>query len=170
MKPYHALLLICTALILYACQQTPTPTNVVSPTSSHTLVITPTPTPTFLTYTVQPEETIFSIAERFGLRAETILWANQTQLHDNPHRLKAGMVLRIPPVDGCFYIWQSGDTLEQVAQTYGVNIEDIVNWAANGLDPQNPAASLAPGKELFIPGGRPPFGQVTFPTPATPQP
>ncbi len=130
----------------------------------------PTPHPTFLTYTVQPEETIFSIAERFGLRAETILWANQAQLHDNPHRLKAGMVLRIPPVDGCFYIWRSGDTLEQVAQTYGVNAEVIVNWAANGLDPQNPAASLAPGKELFIPGGRPPFGQATFPTPATPQP
>ena len=131
---------------------------------------TPTPNPTFLTYTVQPEETIFSIAERFGLRAETILWANQAQLHDNPHRLKAGMVLRIPPVDGYFYIWQSGDTLEQIAQTYGINAEDIVNWAANDLDPQNPDASLVPGKELFIPGGQPPFGQATLPTPATPQP
>ncbi|MGB9898513.1 LysM peptidoglycan-binding domain-containing protein, partial [Thermanaerothrix sp.] len=82
MKPY-IILFICTVLILYACQQTPTPTNVVSPTSLHTFAITPTPTPTFLTYTVQPEDTIFSIAERFGLHAETILWANQAQLHDN---------------------------------------------------------------------------------------
>lgn len=154
--------------LLTACIPNPIPPT---PTLTPSAVSpTPTPTPVFITYTVQPEETIFSIAERFGLHAETILWANQAQLHDNPHRLRAGMVLRIPPVDGCFHIWQSGDTLEQVAKAYGVNAEDIVNWATNGLDPQNPYTSLAPGKELFIPGGRPPFSQAAFPTPATPQP
>jgi len=154
--------------LLTACIPNPIPPT---PTLTPSAVSpTPTPTPAFITYTVRPEETIFSIAERFGLHAETILWANQAQLHDNPHRLRAGMVLRIPPVDGCFHIWQSGDTLEQVAKAYGVNAEDIVNWATNGLDPQNPYTSLAPGKELFIPGGRPPFSQAAFPTPATPQP
>ena len=46
-------------------------------------------------YTVQQGDSIFSIADDFGLKAETILWGNFDLLKDNPHLLKTGQELNI---------------------------------------------------------------------------
>ncbi len=54
---------------------------------------------------------MLSIAEQFKLKSETLLYVN-TQLEDNPHNLKPGMELTIPPVDGLYYTWKEGDTFE----------------------------------------------------------
>jgi LysM repeat protein len=39
------------------------------------------------TYTVQDGDTVFGIAEKFGLQPQTILWGNYNVLLDDPHSL-----------------------------------------------------------------------------------
>lgn len=111
-----------------------------------------------ITYTVQAGDTLFGIAEKFGLRPETMLWSNQFVLGDNPHNLHPGQVLNILPVDGAYHRWSSGDSLNAVASFYGVVPEDIINFPGNKLDPEtlgdwaNP--NIPPGTWLVIPGGQ----------------
>jgi hypothetical protein len=68
-----------------------------------------------------------------------------------------GIVLNILPVDGAYRRWKAGEDLNEVAKTYGVSTEAIINWPGNHLDPQtlgdysNP--NIEPGTMLVIPGG-----------------
>ncbi len=108
------------------------------------------------TYEVQRGDTLFGIAEKFGLRPETILWGNFDILQDNPHSLRPGQTLNILPVDGTYYIWNAGDNLQKVADFFGVDVRAILDWPGNQLEPdlelENPA--IEPGTGLVIPGGR----------------
>lgn len=109
-------------------------------------------------YTVLEGDTIFGIAEKFGLKPETVLWGNYYVLLDNPHSLRPGQELNILPVDGTYHEWQQGEGLNGVARYYGVTPEDIINYPANGLDAAtvgdyaNP--NIQPGAWLVVPGGR----------------
>ena len=109
-------------------------------------------------YTVLQGDTIFGIAEKFGLKPETVLWGNYYVLLDDPHALQPGQVLNILPVDGTYHEWQQGEGLNGIATYYGVKPEDIINYPANHLDPAtigdftNP--NIEPGTWLVIPGGR----------------
>ncbi|MCS6908596.1 MAG: M23 family metallopeptidase [Anaerolineales bacterium] len=122
-------------------------------------------------YVVKPGDTLFGIAEKFRLRPETILWANQYTLGDNPHNLRPGQELNILPVDGTYYRWSAGDGLNRVAAFFGVKPEDIINFPGNGLDPNtigdyaNP--NIEPGTWLVIPGGRREF--VSWSAPEIPR-
>ena len=102
-----------------------------------------------ITYTVQPGDTVFGIAEKFGLTPYTVYWANTATLEDNPHRLNVGMVLNILPVDGVYHTVEAGETVDSVAEKYGVDPQVLYNeW--NELEPGQP---LVPGMHLTIPGG-----------------
>jgi hypothetical protein len=118
-------------------------------------------------YTVQAGDTVFDIAEKFGIQAETVLWGNYHILADDPHRLQAGQELTILPVDGTYYEWQPGDGLNGVARFFGVTPEAIINWQGNNLDPAAlgdlSAPNIEPGTWLVIPGGRREF--VTWSAP-----
>jgi murein DD-endopeptidase MepM/ murein hydrolase activator NlpD len=109
-------------------------------------------------YTVLDGDTIFGIAERFGLKPETILWGNYYVLLDNAHSLKPGQELSILPLNGTYHEWQQGEGLNSVAKYYGVTPEDIINYPANNLDAAtvgdyaNP--NIAPGTWLIVPNGR----------------
>lgn len=109
-------------------------------------------------YLVKEGDTITSIAEQFGLQPQTILWANQPVLGDNPHNLRPGQRLNILPVDGAYHRWVAGESLQAVANFYGVSVEAILSSPANQLDPVQFQASGDPGVEagtwLVIPGGR----------------
>lgn len=108
-------------------------------------------------YTVVEGDTVFGIAEKFGLKPETILWGNYYILLDDPHALQPDQELNILPVDGTYHEWQQGEGLNGIATYYGVKPEDIINYPANNLDPAtigdfaNP--NIAPGTWLVIPGG-----------------
>jgi hypothetical protein len=122
-------------------------------------------------YIVQAGDTLFGIAEKFGLKPETLLWGNQLVLGDNPHNLRPGQELNILPVDGTYYRWSAGDGLNGVSKFFGVNPEDIVNYPGNHLDPQtigdfaNP--NIPPGTWLIVPGGTREF--VTWSAPVIPR-
>lgn len=109
-------------------------------------------------YTVLEGDTVFGIAEKFGLKPETILWGNYYILLDNPHGLKPGQELSILPVNGTYHEWQQGEGLNGVAKYYGVTPEDIINYPANNLDQAsigdlaNP--NIPPGTWLIVPNGR----------------
>ncbi|MEW6568566.1 MAG: peptidoglycan DD-metalloendopeptidase family protein [Chloroflexota bacterium] len=103
-------------------------------------------------YTVQPGDSVFGIADRFGLKPESVLWGNYEVLQDDPHLLRPGHELNILPVDGTYYQWQAGDSLQAVADFFGVEPEAIADWPSNGLDPENPL--IQPGQWLVVPGGR----------------
>src|SRR5690349_24257735 len=109
-------------------------------------------------YTVVEGDTVFGIAEKFGLKPETILWGNYYVLLDDPHALKAGQVLNILPVDGTYHQWQQGEGLGGISTYYGVKPEDIINFPANKLDPSTLGdlahPNIAPGTWLVVPGGR----------------
>lgn len=110
-----------------------------------------------ITYTVQPGDNLFAIAEKFGLKPETVLWSNYYVLADNPHALTPGQELNILPVDGTYHKWSAGEGLNGVAEGYNVKPEDILDWPGNHLDRDtlgdlsNP--NIEPGTFLVVPGG-----------------
>ena len=73
------------------------------------------------TYIVQAGDTLFSIAERFGLQPETILWGNRYTLGEDPHTIYPGQTLNILPMDGVIHKWSAGEGLNGVAKFYQVH-------------------------------------------------
>jgi murein DD-endopeptidase MepM/ murein hydrolase activator NlpD/LysM repeat protein len=109
------------------------------------------------TYTVKAGDTLFSIANHFGLKPETVLWGNYEVLEDNPHLLKPDQVLNILPTDGIYYEWKEGDNLSNVAQTFKVNNQVVINYSGNNFDltqVDDAGSTIEPGQWLIIPGGQ----------------
>lgn len=110
------------------------------------------------TYTVQAGDTLFGLAEKFGLQPETILWSNQFVLGDNPHSLRPGQELNILPVDGAYHRWSAGDGLNGVSRFFGVDPTAIINFPANNLSPETigdwAAPNIPAGAWLVVPGGK----------------
>lgn len=100
-------------------------------------------------YTVQKGDSVLSIAQMFGLKSTSILWANGT-LADNPDFLRVGQKLNILPVDGVYHTVAKGETLDAIAAKYKVRPEDILGYGGNHL---TSASDLQVGQKLIIPGG-----------------
>jgi LysM repeat protein len=113
-------------------------------------------------YSVAPGDSVFGIAKSFNLHPETILWANYDQLNDSPDMLNPGMQLNVPPVDGVYYQWQEGDTLESVAAKFEATAQDILDWEGNNFDLTNP--QVAPDQYVMVPNGHREFRQWLVPT------
>ena len=109
-----------------------------------------------ITYEVKEGDTLFQIANQYGLEPETILWGNWEMLQDSVHALQPGQELNILPVDGTYYQWTEGDTLTGVANFFQVEPQAIVDWPGNNLDPsmdyEDP--DIEPGTWLVVPGGK----------------
>jgi LysM repeat protein len=110
----------------------------------------PTPTPGRLrptAHVVRSGESLLELADRFGLRPETVLWANNLP---DPDLLVVGQKLTIPPVDGLLYKVEAGESLAGISLRHGLDLLEVAQ--ANGLS--NPD-ELAAGVELVLPGARP---------------
>jgi LysM repeat protein len=149
----------------------PTTVPNITPSATPSGLITPTafsegPTGDGCTYTVQPDNTLFSIARNNNITLDQLRAANPEVVGD---LLQIGQVLNIP---GCgeglddagnpiapptstaavnssgqtIHVVQSGETLVRIARQYGVTVQDIVN--ANNLANPN---LLDVGQELIIP-------------------
>jgi murein DD-endopeptidase MepM/ murein hydrolase activator NlpD len=103
-------------------------------------------------YKVETGDTLYGIADKFGVSAEAILWSNYLALQDDPHSLQPGLTLRIPPLEGVLYTVQAPDTLTGIAKGLKADTEDIIFWPGNDIDPDKPA--ITPGQVLFVPNGR----------------
>ncbi len=103
-----------------------------------------------IVYRVTRGDAMLSIADEYKVKSETILYVNK-QLEDNPHNLKPGMELTIPPVDGLYYEWKDGDTFESVADKLDTTPDEIINFPGNKIDLTDP--KIEPGTLVMIPGG-----------------
>lgn len=110
-------------------------------------------------------DSMFAIAETYKLEPETILWANYDVLQDDPHSLKPGQVLKIPPANGIYYQWKENDTLDSVANEFRADTEDILSYPGNDIDLANP--NIKSGEWVMIPGGEREFVQWLVPTVAS---
>ncbi len=110
------------------------------------------------TYTVQDGDTVFGIAEKFGLQPQTVLWGNYNLLLDDPHSLKPGQELNILPVDGVYWEWLGGIPFGKWAEFYGVTAADVIEFPANNIDPNTVGdyanANIKTGTWLIIPDGK----------------
>jgi LysM repeat protein len=130
-------------------------------TSLHTNIPT-RPRAKAIDYSVATGDSVFGIAQSFNLQPETILWANYDQLNDSPDMLSPGMTLNVPPVDGVYYKWQEGDSVDSIASIFKAKAQDILAWEGNNFDLTNP--QVEPGQWIMIPNGHREFRQWLVPT------
>lgn len=112
-------------------------------------------------YIVQSGDNLSSIAKKFNISLETLLWANNLSYRSI---IKPGDKLMILPVSGVLHIVRKGDTLSQLAKIYKVEIEKIVK-----INQLSDASNIYIGDLLIIPGGKKPkvsqrYFQVPLPT------
>lgn len=137
--------------------------NIASPSSSQSIIvgenafqtsISQKPRDKVLTYTVAGGDTISTIAQKFGISADTIRWANDLT-NDS---LSVGDTLQILPVTGIGYKVQSGDTVYTIAKKFATEPQKIVDFPFN--DFANPETfSLVTGQMLVVPDGIKPSQQ-----------
>ncbi|MCC6614736.1 MAG: M23 family metallopeptidase [Anaerolineae bacterium] len=113
-------------------------------------VVPDRPRSELIEYEVVSGDTMFSIAERFGIKPESIGWSNARSIIGN---LRPGMVLTIPPVDGAVELIANDRTIADLAQGYAVDPYAIIDWESNGLYNATPDTVLVSGMRVFIPGG-----------------
>ena len=121
------------------------------------------PPPVYVVYTVQDGDTVDGLAAKYGISPSSIAWSNPGL--ENADVLVPGQYLRIPMSDGIVYDVQPGDTLSDIADRFGVDVQAIIDFPGNNLAS---ADSIAENQTIFIPGGTVP-APVATPTP-TPEP
>jgi LysM repeat protein len=102
-----------------------------------------------IVHIVQPGETLYSLARRYGVDVWTLASANGLV---NPNRIYVGQRLCIPThrPAGVVHVVQPGETLSGIALRYGVSMWALA--AANNLTNPN---HIYVGQYLSIPGGMP---------------
>ncbi len=103
-------------------------------------------------YVVESGDNLWTIAQRFNISLNSLLWAND--LNKNTV-LTIGKSLVIPPISGVIYHIKNGDTISNIAQTYKGKTSEIM--AFNGLSSEG---DIFIGDILIIPNG-------TMPAPST---
>ena len=93
----------------------------------------PSPSPQYITYVIQPGDTLSGIAQRFGTTVSTL-----TQLNgiSNPDKIYAGNTLRVPENGSTgggarYYTIQPGDTLSGIALKFGTTVSALARL--NGI-------------------------------------
>lgn len=107
-----------------------------------------------ITYTVNSGDNLYTIAEKFGLKPNTLIWANP-ELEEAPDLLYIGQQILILPLDGVYHTVAQGETLEKIAETYRVSVKEIVGCPYNGFEFE--PYRIVPGQKLIIPGRIKPF-------------
>jgi murein DD-endopeptidase MepM/ murein hydrolase activator NlpD len=107
-----------------------------------------------ITYSVQPGDTVQTIAATFGLQPESIMWANPA-IEDAPDLLQIGQKVFILPLDGVYHTVADGDTIATIAEKYQAEPDAIISCRYNNLDQQVPRLEV--GMRLIVPGGEKPY-------------
>ena len=130
----------------------PTPESAPEPTPEPTPQPTPEPQPAYIVYTVQPGDTVASIAKAFGVSTDYILW-NNGDLYEDPDLLLVGQNIQVPTVNGLVYNVKLGDTLSDIASFYQIDVQSILAFVPNRISSPD---TVIEGMMLVLPGAAPP--------------
>ena len=110
------------------------------------------PQPAFFTYTVQPGDTVSTIAAAFGIEPDYIMW-NNPEMGADPDLLLVGANVLVPSVNGLVYHVTLGDTLSDIASYYQIDVQNVVGFLPNDISSPD---AVTEGMMLVLPGGVPP--------------
>jgi murein DD-endopeptidase MepM/ murein hydrolase activator NlpD len=100
-------------------------------------------------YRVEEGDTVSSIAQKFGISIDTIVWENNLKSVDT---IKPKQILRILPITGVRYKVSRGETIYSIAKKLQVDAQNIIDYPFNTFT-DDEKFSLAAGQELMIPDG-----------------
>lgn len=95
-------------------------------------------------YTVQMGDTVSTIARKFNISINTIIWANDLTSYGF---IKPGQQLTILPYSGIIYTVKTGDTLSRIASKYNIDTDKILSC-------NNLGNSLKIGQKIIVPGAQ----------------
>lgn len=95
-------------------------------------------------YTVQSGDTVSTIARKFGITVNTVLWANNLTAFS---LIRPGDSLTILPTSGILYTVKAGDTVSKIVSKYGVDSDKILS--CNDL-----SGGLKAGQKIILPGAK----------------
>ena len=123
--------------------------------------------PLYYRYEVQGGDTLGTIARRFGVDTRYIEW-NNVEVIDDANVLSIGDTLQVPSVPGIIHGVRAGETLTEIAVKYDAEVQDIIDFAANGLSDPN---QLREGALVLVVGGQrlPPPAPSLRPGPTSPE-
>ncbi len=101
-------------------------------------------------YEVQSGDTYFTIAERFGLKPETLAWSNDRSIIGS---LRPGVILNILPTDGAYRTINNRATIQEIANEFNVDPFVIIDSEYNDLFGSTPESILTSGMRIVVPGG-----------------
>lgn len=137
------------SMVLSAATQDPTLTTEVSDKMRSEIV----------NYTVESGDTVSSIASKFDVSTDTVLWQNNLIPTSS---IKVGQTLEILPVTGVSYKVQKGDTIYSISKKFNASSQAIVDFPYNTFA-NDETFELAIGEVLIVPDGVMPNQVVTSP-------
>lgn len=101
----------------------------------------PTNCPNGFYYTIRAGDTLYLLAQRYGVSVDAIIRANPGI---DPNNLRIGQTIYIPrpvtPIPPCpngfYYSVRQGDTLFLIAQRFNISLQALIN-ANPGINPNN---------------------------------
>lgn len=105
-----------------------------------------------ITHVVSEGETISTIAEKYNLQTETILWENDLEATS---KIKPGQELRILPIDGVRHMVVRGENIFVIGKKYGLDgsqVQVIVDYPFNEFL-NDETFELVVGQTLMVPDG-----------------
>lgn len=100
-------------------------------------------------YRVVEGDTISSIAQKFGVSIDTILWENNLK---SVEAIKPKQILKILPVTGVRHQVRRGETVYSIAKNYSVDAQNIIDYPFNSFS-NDEIFALTAGQELIVPEG-----------------
>ncbi len=94
----------------------------------------PSPVPEYITYVIQPGDTLSGIARRYGTTVTALTQLNKLS---DPDRIYAGNTIKVPESGSDissspqYYTIRSGDTLSEIAQEFGTSVSALTRL--NGI-------------------------------------
>jgi surface antigen len=98
------------------------------------------------TYVVQNGDTVSSVAAKFNVTSDSIMWSNGLSTNN----VSAGVTLTIPPLNGIVYVVKEGDTADSLAAKFNASKDQIIAYNDAEL------SGLKVGERIIIPNGRQP--------------
>lgn len=94
-------------------------------------------------YTVASGDTITSIADKFGVTADSVRWSNNI----SGNFVSTGTALSIPPVNGVVYTVKAGDTPASISARYRADTSLVITYNDAEVN------GLKVGDQIIIPNG-----------------